>query len=965
MNDWYNKTKTPFFILSAITLVLLFSGRKVNFGQDINTTYHIFTIEFQYFGMDSSQLEKIITIPLEEKINEISGLCEMRTVTEQGKISLTAWFSKSISSKKIYLTLRNYVDTLYRQLPSAVQKPRILSSESTSKAVFCFTVSSAKDLTNLRQYIENTIKKKLEGVSGVAEVIVSGGALKEIQIKFDVPNLVEKNLNPQVFAQIVQDANVIYAGSTLHGSNDMTVQFDTKIQTIEQLEKLPVKLNSGYVTAGDLAEFEFCDNKQKEIVRINGEEAVAVQVKASSDANIIKTVSECRKILSDSELSKESYKILTDAGKDQTALLKQVASALLQSFICVILIIPFFYSSMHSVFFILFSIPLSALWTVCQLSALKLNINPDCIAGLSISIGLVSDPMLIIAEKAESKLCKGKSQFLQQVYLVIPAILFSTVTSLLALLPLFNAGYIIPGIRSIIIATGLMLCNSFIIAVVFFPCYAYKKNMYRISFLQKIQDNINSLIIYIQENFQDKFRSSKLPVILYIVLVICPLPFMFLSGKNISNIQQDKILFVTVEYQSEKSPSVIDRQIITLAKEIQTFTGVNFIRSETHLGNAELEVGFSPKKTDVQKLSNQINELSHLVQDGFIFIQNNQQKGKTHSQSFELSVSGDQNSVCRTIAKETVSLINQDSRTIQAVLNFKENPKQFVFYPDRILMAKNGLQTQNIAEILHWSMFQPVIDKWLRNSTEYDIKVSGAELDNADLQTFRNLHVPTANGGVKLESLGNIAKQESDGKIYRLNGQRCAFFTVQRTEKSSTKAVKNIKQILNSIDLPKGYYFRFSKEVSLLKTNYSYLMFLCIFAVVLIFIFLTSLTENIIKTLLIISIIPASVSLPLAIKFFLGLPLHTGDIIGIAIAGGVTVNNAIYMAQSVGISNTQGIETTIKSIISSSVTTILGSLPLCLSQVQGFPKDVAFFMLAGSINSLFVSIFLFPKILRP
>ncbi|MCR4627901.1 MAG: efflux RND transporter permease subunit, partial [Treponema sp.] len=469
MNDWYNKTKTPFFILSAITLVLLFSGRKVNFGQNINTTYHIFTIEFQYFGMDSSQLEKIITIPLEEKINEISGLCEMRTVTEQGKVSLTAWFSKSISSKKIYLTLRNYVDTLYRQLPSAVQKPRILSSESTSKAVFCFTVSSEKDLTNLRQYIENTIKKKLEGVSGVAEVIVSGGALKEIQIKFDVPNLVEKNLNPQVFAQIVQDANVIYAGSTLHGSNDMTVQFDTKIQTIEQLEKLPVKLNSGYVTAGDLAEFDFCDNKQKEIVRINGEEAVAVQVKASSDANIIKTVSECRKILSDSELPEESYKILTDAGKDQSALLKQVASALLQSFICVILIIPFFYSSMHSVFFILISIPLSTLWTVCQLSALKLNINPDCIAGLSISIGLVSDPLLVIAEKAESKLCTGKSQFLQQVYLVIPAILFSTVTSLLALLPLFNAGYIIPGIRSIIITTGLMLCNSFIIAVVFFP----------------------------------------------------------------------------------------------------------------------------------------------------------------------------------------------------------------------------------------------------------------------------------------------------------------------------------------------------------------------------------------------------------------------------------------------------------------------------------------------------------------
>ena len=167
---------------------------------------------------------------------------------------------------------------------------------------------------------------------------------KEIQIKFDLQSIVEKNLVPKAFAQIVQDANVIYQGSSLKdGEKEHPIQFDTKIQNLAQLEKLPIKLNQGYASLSDFAEIAFADSKQKEIVRINGEEVIAVQIKSSSNANIMRTTSECKKLLSGSGIPSEHYKIISDKGETQRQLLKQVLSSLAQSFILVMMIIPFFY----------------------------------------------------------------------------------------------------------------------------------------------------------------------------------------------------------------------------------------------------------------------------------------------------------------------------------------------------------------------------------------------------------------------------------------------------------------------------------------------------------------------------------------------------------------------------------------------------------------------------------------------
>ncbi|QTQ17208.1 efflux RND transporter permease subunit [Treponema parvum] len=961
MNSWYAKQKLPLFIFAIICLIFSFTGREINFGKASDSRYNVFTIEFEYFGMDAGELEKTITLPLEEKITEITGLAEMRSVSENGKTAVTTWFDKSISSKKIYLNLRNLVDNLYAELPSAVQKPRIYSAQNDSKAIFSFTVSSRKDLSSLRQFIDSTIKKQFESIQGVADVIVAGGAIKELTVKFDPDILVSKNLNPQVFAQIVQDANVVYSGSVLHlPQNDHKIQFDTKLQTIEQIRKLPVKLNERYITIDTIADIDFSNRVQEEIVRINGEEAVSVQIKASSDANIIKTSKQCNEILEKSGIPKENYTIITDEGAIQKKLIKRLLFAILQSYFFLILVVPLFYSEFKTIFLILLSIPFTIFWTILQLSTLGISLDANCLSGLSISIGLIADPMLVISEQAE--LCRNKKHFASQCKFLLPSLFSSTITSLLAIIPLYNANYIVHGIRSILTVIILMLCNSTVIATVFFPCFIFaqkRHNFLSISLLKPVKNRIEAFLKIL---LPPEKNNSKPVLIIYALMCVLPFFFLLFSGKNITQEAESDILYVSIEYPPEKKVSFIDGYVKNISDQIEKNAPLNFLISECRQGNAQIEIGFNSENISKEMLAEKILSLSSFAEDGMIFIQNLNHSNKQRAQEFEIAITGEESRKCRELASKASEFISRDPQNIETVLNFKQNPKEIELKIDARKNARLGLSTQDIANTLHWMLFGPVVDKWIRNNNEYDIRILSSAKRNLELQDFKNLPIPTKTSNVKLSALGEITVKEGNGKIYRLNGRRCAFFTVKRAGKSTTKNVNELKKQMQQIGFPRGYDYHFSKEIEKLQEQFLRLIVLTFFSVAIIFLYLTAATQNFKKTLLMISIIPASAFIPFLIKFITQSPLHPGDLIGLTISSGIVINNSIYLSAS-KIQTNKILNERIRSILSTTITTILGAAPILFSPLTGFPKDIAFFMFWASINSLLTSIILYPRII--
>lgn len=113
------------------------------------------------------------------------------------------------------------------------------------------------------------------------------------------------------------------------------------------------------------------------------------------------------------------------------------------------------------------------------------------------------------------------------------------------------------------------------------------------------------------------------------------------------------------------------------------------------------------------------------------------------------------------------------------------------------------------------------------------------------------------------------------------------------------------------------------------------------------------------KALLIISIIPVSISLPLIVKFIFKLPLEMGDVVGMILVSGISVNNTIYIIESQKSNIYFKIREKIKSITVTSLSTIFGAIPLLLSNTDEFAKDLSFFMVLGVLASFIASVFMF------
>lgn len=959
--SWYSRPTLSFFILAAISVILLFSASKIELGETNDSRYTIYSVIFEYYGMDSRQIENFITIPLEEKLMSLSQLVELRSTVEYGKTTTTAYFEKNVNTKTTYLNIRNAVQNLYETLPPDVQRPRIISSASDSKAVISISFSGSSVDGNMRTWIEQNLKKDFESIDGVSDVIIAGGKIDEIHISFDPIKIVQAGQSPMQLSTIVQDGNTTVPGAVLQGaSQNQNIKFSTKLSTLEQIKNLPVKTDQSYSTLEYFAEVEKSNRLNNEIVRINGNECITVAILSSSNGNNIKISNECRRLLESKKEIEANWNILYDNGEELYKNIKKVFVALIESFIFIILIIPFFFNSVRSLSLTILFICLSCLWSVGILQLTGLTLNQNTLSGMAIAIGLIADTFFIINETAFSSL--DKESFNSKVVRLIPSIISASLTTIITLIPLYFCDTIVPGIKTIAITIGTMIVSSTVLSIVFYPCFMEFSHNSKSIISKKLFKQVERFLIrstYRSTDFSLNHRA--LSKIVYSAAFVVPIIIFIFIGKNLSFDHSTDVIYASIEFESDNHIYYIDSEIQNLIKTVSDYSEVKFIKSEAKKGTSSLEIGFDEKLTTKKELAAKIASLSDLVPNGFLYVPDNTNK-KKETKTIEIAITGDDAEQCKAYAHDAVRLLGQNPIYENIVLNFKENEGLFEFIPSQEMLATNNITVEQTASILRWIMFGPVADKWLEDGHEMDIRVRGKDYQTPTLSQVQNLYIPVNGQGVRLNTLGQINRTTSNGKIYRKDSRHAAYFTIEASFASTDKIVADLKDELKQLPLKKGYAFSFSREIEMLSKQYRLLFFSLFISIAAVLILLTALTEDIRKSVLLISIIPVSFCIPLVIKLLFGISLELGDITGMVLLSGLSVNNTIYILESECKSIRYKIRNKVSSILVTSLTSIASALPLLFICKEGFSKNLSFFMVFGILSSALACFILFPAV---
>ena len=137
----YSSKKKFFFIFAIISVLFIYSALNIKFTDAQDFKFHVFTVKFEYYGMDPVAIEKIITKPLEEKLCELDSIYEIKSTCRFNESVTSLWFYRSCNLDLTYLKIRKITEDLYNRLPGNVQKPQIYNSSSEDKSII-FTIVS-------------------------------------------------------------------------------------------------------------------------------------------------------------------------------------------------------------------------------------------------------------------------------------------------------------------------------------------------------------------------------------------------------------------------------------------------------------------------------------------------------------------------------------------------------------------------------------------------------------------------------------------------------------------------------------------------------------------------------------------------------------------------------------------------------------------------------------------------------
>jgi multidrug efflux pump subunit AcrB len=644
-------------------------------------------------------------------------------------------------------------------------------------------------------------------------------------------------------------------------------------------------------------------------------------------------------------------------------MIKKVMLAMLQSFIILIIIIPFFYKTLRVMLLLILLLPANCIWTAAVLLLLGLSIDQNVLSGITISLGLIIDSALIIGSLAEKY--AQRDIFIKSVYNVMRAVVISALTTICVIIPLYFLDYIVPGIKSVSLTISAMMLISLLLTCLFFPSLVFSHKAGASILPQTAFKTVRRR--YRRMAFRISLFSINHKSIMRLVYVFCMIStfaLFFVSAKNISLDIQDDIIFSVVEYEPERTGESIDKELSELADIIRNEYGVDFLRMESRNGTSEFEIGFNEDLINRNVLANRIASFTRYLKTGFLYVPDAGGKVNSNAREIEIAVTGDESSVCGEIAKMGASVLQMTPGVVQTVLNFKDPEHTVSFIPDRDAITKSGVSVQSIASHLRYLMFGPVVDKWIQNGEETDIRLIGRELKNTSLSRLTNLYIPSESDSVRINTLGSFQTIDGTGKIYRRDGRRAAYFTAHVNVSGTNKAAAAVKTALNSLQIEKGYAFSLPREIEILEAQYRLLLLAFIGSIAAILLILTALTENVVKSVFICSIIPVSCVLPLLVKYITGRPLEMGDITGMVIISGISVNNAVYIAESAKSNIVFRIREKIQSILVTSLTSITASIPLVITGSGGFSTALAFSILLGAMGSLLAALLFLPAVFQ-
>lgn len=906
-----NKAFSYVFVL-ALTIAGISSVFSIPKESSPEVIIPVAIINTIYPGATADDIEKLVTNKIEKSLS--NSLEDVKTITSTSKESVSSVvveFETGTDMKEAISDVKDEIDKI-SDLPEDAEDPSVIEINYADQPVMLISISSdlpVKGLINLSEDVES----KLEGISGVSDVIVSGIPEREVQVVVRKTALQQFGININDVVSSIRSANsAVPVGSIELGDVDYTVKFEADIKSTSDIKDVAIFAKSGQaVYLRDIAFVSdgVSDSSSLTRVSVGGEPALVsatLSVYKRSGGDITKIAKDIRAELANMQnsggiLENSSVAISFDNGEYVKRDLTNLSQSGLQTIVLVMIILVLAIGFKEA-FVAGFAIPLSFLIAFWALYLFDNTINFISLFALILSVGILVDSAIVITEGIHTRIKKGLSnneavkETVAEYHIPLSA---GTMTTVAAFFPLFFiSGIVGEFIKGIPFTVIFVLLASLLVALGILPIIAArfldsnkdestlsKKQEYYTNKIQNWYRNKISSIV------GDK-RKEKRFLVGIILSFIIVLTFPFMGFVKVIFFPEDDLEFLYINAQMPAGSTIEQtdfairsiEEILYEESSLDNFVTTigetsNFDQNGNLVGERFANIVLNLKK-DREKTSSQILED---VRESLNFIDSIEFRvlaptsGPPVGAPIAINFFGDDFDKLEIALSKAEDVLKNIAGTTQIDNSLKNDSTEFVLNIDRERIVELGLNPVFVAQTLRTAIYGTEATVIRENGEDIDVVVkldlnsnfrTPHDTNRANIDDIKQIPIVTSNGTVLVGSLIDADINKGRSSISHKDEKRVVSMTSEVEEGYNTREIlSEFEKQMEGVNL-EGVVYEFAGENEESNQSFADMGLALIAGVVLMVVILILQFNSYKKAVFIVSIVPLSL-----IGIFVGLAI--------------------------------------------------------------------------------------------
>ena len=943
-----------------------------------------------YNGANPSDMEELVTRPLESTIMSVSGVDSVQSSSSDGVSQVQITYVDGTDLDIAATKLREKFDML--SLPDGATDPVIVNINISDLMPSAMIALMGEDLATVQALAEDTVAPALERIDGVAQVTVSGGVSQQVAVEVDNTRAAGLGLSNSYIAQILAAENLLYpAGEMQNGSQTLTVSTDAKLSTVEDVANVIIPLpTGGTVRLSEVADVTLESLDADTVAKTDGTACVILQVSKQSGANEASTSQAVARAMAElkEKNSAVSYAIPYLASDYIDLSVEAALQNIVLGVVLAAVVVFLFLRRWGATATIAVSMPVCILTVFVLMNVFDLTLNMMSLGGIAMGVGMIVDNSIVVLENVYRYAAEGHSRMescVEGTREVFTSLTASTLTTVAVFLPLGLSGGIAGMLfKDFCLTIAFLILASLVIAVTLVPLLCYfllDENRVRRQALKKARKKSTRKSLPLLDWYTrvlDFFTRHLVLGMLASAALVVLFTVSCLSTKMVLMPEMDQgmvtiSLSTPIGSEVEQTTAIADRVVEVVQETVPELDNVYYItQPESASVNLTL-VDRSERSRTSQQVANDLRAALADIAGCEMTVSASDITALMGGQDISVDITGTDYNTLTMIASDLADQISRLEDAVDVTTSAAKRVDQVTVTINREAAAQYGLTAATIGAAVRSELSGSTATTVTIDNKELDVVVRGDGAAGENRDALRSMAIPTAYGGtVPLSAVAQVDIVQAPQTITRVNQSRQISVLGDTISGDTTAMTAQIQAILDNYALPDGYTAQISGAYTDMMDSFSDLLLALVVALGLVYFVLASQFESFLMPVIVMMILPVAFTGALFALPVTGRDLSMISLVALIMLAGTVVNASIILVDYIrqrrerGESRQEAIlhacPLRIRPVLMTTLTTILALVPMALGigDTNEMMSDMGITMISGMVISTVITLIFTP-----